>query len=137
MLKSATGFIISEKIRHKNRINKGGGTSHRTVYAKLHRTINQQQGRGVFTSYGSVLALHHSRSICLTFLTLGTPAEGRFWAEATDGLPWLWRRNVDVKIHGVSTEDALHKNKLLTRALCYIHTASIYTHKKDTILRDA
>lgn len=38
-----------------------------------------------FTSYGSVLALHQSRSICLTFLTLGASAEEHFWGEAAAG----------------------------------------------------
>lgn len=44
-----------------------------------------------FTSYGSVLALHQSRSICLTFLALGGSAKEHFWAEAAGG-PALQRR---------------------------------------------
>lgn len=52
----------------------------------------------MFTSYGSVLALHHSRSICLTFLALGTAAGGHFWTEAADGLAWLWSRSTDEEV---------------------------------------
>lgn len=44
-----------------------------------------------FTSYGSVLALHQSRSICLTFLALGGSAKEHFWAETAAG-PALQRR---------------------------------------------
>lgn len=54
------------------------------------RAAIHPESRALFTSYGSVLARHQSRSICLTFLALGPAAGGHFWAGAADG---LWRRN--------------------------------------------
>lgn len=39
------------------------------MYSSVGKHFTDRQG--IFTSYGSVLALHQSRSICLTFFALG------------------------------------------------------------------
>lgn len=54
---------------------------------RLRQIINHRRSaqRDIFTSYGSVLALHQSRSICLTFLALGASGEVHFWGKAAAG----------------------------------------------------
>lgn len=66
----------------------------KAMYSSTEQSFTDKKSQGIFTSYGSVLALHQSRSICLTFLTLGA-AEGDVWAVAAVGSALLRRRNKD------------------------------------------
>lgn len=65
------------------------------MYGSMEQYFTDKESRGILTSYGSVLALHQSRSICLTFLTLGAVEEGEVGAVAAAGPALLKIRNKD------------------------------------------
>lgn len=89
----STPCVISEGSQFKR--NSDGKKKHKgQSYVWLYKAIiyRHTERQDIFTSYGSVLALHQSRSICLTFLALGPAAGRHFSAGATAELALLKRK---------------------------------------------